>query len=87
MLRYYEGSAMPEIAQVLGCRFGTVRGYACRALAALRVTVTERERAFIGGDTAARAPVPTALAQASVGARRGPTAGERNDGSGEGRDA
>jgi RNA polymerase sigma-70 factor (sigma-E family) len=40
VLRYYEGLSDPEIADVLGCRPGTVRGYACRALAALRVELT-----------------------------------------------
>jgi RNA polymerase sigma-70 factor (sigma-E family) len=37
VLRYYEGFSDPEIAEVLGCTPGTVRGYASRALAALRV--------------------------------------------------
>lgn len=37
VLRYYEGLTDPEIADVLGCRPGTVRGYASRALAALRI--------------------------------------------------
>jgi RNA polymerase sigma-70 factor (sigma-E family) len=37
VLRYYQGLSDPEIAEVLGCRPGTVRGYAARALAALRV--------------------------------------------------
>lgn len=36
-LRYYEGLSDAEIADVLGCRPGTVRGYASRALATLRV--------------------------------------------------
>jgi RNA polymerase sigma-70 factor (sigma-E family) len=36
VLRYYQGLSDPEIAEVLGCRAGTVRGYAARALAALR---------------------------------------------------
>lgn len=36
VLRYYQGLSDPEIAEVLGCRPGTVRGYAARALAALR---------------------------------------------------
>ncbi len=38
VLRYYEGLTDTEIAELLGCRPGTVRGYASRALAALRVT-------------------------------------------------
>jgi RNA polymerase sigma-70 factor (sigma-E family) len=40
VLRYYEGLSDREIADVLGCRPGTVRGYASRALAALRVELT-----------------------------------------------
>ena len=41
VLRYYEGLSDPEIADRLGCRPGTVRGYASRALAALRISVTD----------------------------------------------
>lgn len=37
VLRYYEGLCDQEIADVLGCRPGSVRGYASRALAALRI--------------------------------------------------
>jgi RNA polymerase sigma-70 factor (sigma-E family) len=37
VLRYYEGFSDTEIAELLGCAPGTVRGYASRALAALRV--------------------------------------------------
>jgi RNA polymerase sigma-70 factor (sigma-E family) len=37
VLRYYEGLSDLEIASVLGCSHGTVRGYASRALAALRI--------------------------------------------------
>jgi RNA polymerase sigma-70 factor (sigma-E family) len=37
VLRYYEGLSDQEIATVLGCAPGTVRGYASRALATLRV--------------------------------------------------
>jgi RNA polymerase sigma-70 factor (sigma-E family) len=37
VLRYYAGMSYSEIADVLGCSPGTVRGYASRALAALRV--------------------------------------------------
>jgi RNA polymerase sigma-70 factor (sigma-E family) len=37
VLRYYAGLSDSEIADVLGCGAGTVRGYASRALAALRV--------------------------------------------------
>jgi RNA polymerase sigma-70 factor (sigma-E family) len=49
VLRYYERLTDPEIAQMLGCSAVTVRGYAFRALAALRLEATaelslERER-------------------------------------------
>lgn len=37
VLRYYEDRSDAEIAELLGCRPGTVRAYATRALAALRV--------------------------------------------------
>lgn len=37
VLRFYEGLSDGEIAEVLGCRVGTVRGYGSRALAALRI--------------------------------------------------
>ena len=37
VLRYYEGLSDSEIAEVLGCQPGTVRGYASRALHALRI--------------------------------------------------
>ena len=46
VLRYYESLTDLEIAEVLGCRTGTVRSNASRALATLRVelepTTTER---------------------------------------------
>jgi RNA polymerase sigma-70 factor (sigma-E family) len=41
VLRYYEDLSDQEIAEVLGCTPGTVRGHASRALAALRVELTE----------------------------------------------
>ncbi len=41
VLRYYEGLGDDEIADVLGCRPGTVRGYASRALATLRIHLTD----------------------------------------------
>lgn len=47
VLRYYEGLPDTQIAEVLGCTPGTVRGYASRALATLRVEITRS------------APVPT----------------------------
>ncbi|MGW1997274.1 SigE family RNA polymerase sigma factor [Embleya sp. NPDC001921] len=40
VLRYYEGLSDDEIAETLDCRPGTVRGYASRALATLRVELT-----------------------------------------------
>ena len=49
-LRYYEGLSDTEIANLIGCRPGTVRGYATRALATLRVEMNVRpgqERAFL----------------------------------------
>lgn len=44
VLRYYEGLTDAEIAAALGCSSGTIRGYASRALAALRVELTEAPR-------------------------------------------
>jgi RNA polymerase sigma-70 factor (sigma-E family) len=41
-LRYYSGLTDNEIAAELGCSVGTVRGYASRALATLRVSAIER---------------------------------------------
>jgi RNA polymerase sigma-70 factor (sigma-E family) len=38
VLRYYEGLSDHEIAHLIGCRTVTVRGYAARALAALRIS-------------------------------------------------
>lgn len=40
VLRYYEGLSDDEIAETLDCRPGTVRAYASRALASLRVQLT-----------------------------------------------
>jgi RNA polymerase sigma-70 factor (sigma-E family) len=39
VLRYFDGFPDPEIAQLLGVTPVTVRGYAARALAALRISV------------------------------------------------
>jgi RNA polymerase sigma-70 factor (sigma-E family) len=44
VLRYYEGLDDQEIADVLGCRSSTVRGYASRALATLRIELRTTER-------------------------------------------
>jgi RNA polymerase sigma-70 factor (sigma-E family) len=43
VLRYYEGLTDGEIADVLGCRASTVRSHASRALATLRVRLTNAE--------------------------------------------
>lgn len=40
VLRYYEQLTDPEIATMLGCSAGTVRGYASRALTTLRLNIT-----------------------------------------------
>jgi RNA polymerase sigma-70 factor (sigma-E family) len=47
VLRYYEGRPDAEIAELLGCSPGTVRGYASRALAALRVEMSPRPGASL----------------------------------------
>jgi RNA polymerase sigma-70 factor (sigma-E family) len=39
-LRYHGGLSDAEIASAMGCRVGTVRGYASRALRSLRVQLT-----------------------------------------------
>jgi RNA polymerase sigma factor (sigma-70 family) len=39
VLRYYECLTDAEIAEVLGCAVGTVRGHASRALASLRAGI------------------------------------------------
>jgi RNA polymerase sigma-70 factor (sigma-E family) len=44
VLRYYEGLSDTEIADVLGCRPATVRGYASRALATLRIGLDTGDR-------------------------------------------
>ena len=41
VLRYYEDLSDSDIAQTLGCRLTTVRGYAHRALSALRVDISD----------------------------------------------
>jgi RNA polymerase sigma-70 factor (sigma-E family) len=41
-LRYYGGLSDAEIAQAMGCTPGTVRGYAARALQALRVELADQ---------------------------------------------
>jgi RNA polymerase sigma-70 factor (sigma-E family) len=49
VLRFYEGMTDAEIAQVLGCAVGTVRGYASRALAILRIELADAESPLNGG--------------------------------------
>ncbi len=44
VLRYYERLTDDEIAIVLGCSSGTVRGYASRALATLRLDIVTEPR-------------------------------------------
>jgi RNA polymerase sigma-70 factor (sigma-E family) len=54
VLRYYEDLSDAEIAEVLRCREGTVRGYAARAFATLRVELAQRledEASHSGGST------------------------------------
>ncbi|AGL19589.1 SigE family RNA polymerase sigma factor [Actinoplanes sp. N902-109] len=46
VLRYYEGLGDDEIADVLACRPGTVRGYASRALATLRIEIVQHSEAL-----------------------------------------
>jgi RNA polymerase sigma-70 factor (sigma-E family) len=43
VLRYYEQLTDPEIATMLGCSPGTVRGYASRAIARLRLDALHKE--------------------------------------------
>jgi RNA polymerase sigma-70 factor (sigma-E family) len=43
-LRYYEGLSNVEIAEVLGCKVGTVGGYVSRALATLRIELAPEPR-------------------------------------------
>jgi RNA polymerase sigma-70 factor (sigma-E family) len=45
VLRYYEDLGDAEIAGLLGCRPGTVRSHASRALAALRIEMSPKSRA------------------------------------------
>lgn len=41
VLRFYEGLSDSEIAEIMGCRPATVRGYASRALSTLRIELAE----------------------------------------------
>lgn len=49
VLRYYEDLSDQQIADILGCRPGTVRGYAARALATLRVDLLQTELTAANG--------------------------------------
>lgn len=51
VLRYYGGLTDAEIAETLGCSPGTVRGYASRALATLRVELTPHPDSYPNGRT------------------------------------
>jgi RNA polymerase sigma-70 factor (sigma-E family) len=51
VLRYYETLSDAEIAEVLGCTPGTVRGYASRALATLRVDLSRTPSGAVGKET------------------------------------
>ncbi len=48
VLRYYEGLSDSGIAELLGCTPGTVRGYAARALATLRVDLSRTPSDAVG---------------------------------------
>jgi RNA polymerase sigma-70 factor (sigma-E family) len=48
VLRYYEDRGDNEIAELLGCAPGTVRGYASRGLAALRIELRPQQPAVPG---------------------------------------
>jgi RNA polymerase sigma-70 factor (sigma-E family) len=52
VMRYYAGLTDAEIAEILGCRPVTVRGYAVRALAALRVELSQPVTADLGSSDA-----------------------------------
>jgi RNA polymerase sigma-70 factor (sigma-E family) len=49
-LRYYQNLSDDEIADVLGCSSGTVRGYASRALAALRQRLSAADESTVASD-------------------------------------
>src|SRR6185437_9609053 len=51
VLRYYEALSDAEIAEVLGCTPGTVRGYASRALATLRVDLSRTPSGAVRKET------------------------------------
>lgn len=47
-LRYYNSLTDTEIAEVMGCSPGTVRGYASRALAELRLRLPDHDKSTSG---------------------------------------
>jgi RNA polymerase sigma-70 factor (sigma-E family) len=51
VLRYYEDFSDLEIADVLGCTPGTIRGYAARALAALRIELAPAADSTVRNDS------------------------------------
>ena len=55
VMRFYGGLSDDEIADILGCRPATVRGYASRALKALRIELTEQSDTAARSDRAYRA--------------------------------
>ena len=63
VLRYYEGFSDPVIADLLGVSPGAVRGYASRALAALRIELTQAGSA--SADQVAKAGRRSGLASAA----------------------
>ncbi len=66
VLRYYEGMSDKQIAEVLGCAETTVRGYAFRGLAALRIELTA-ERDEDGGLAMAQEPTAPESARRAAG--------------------
>jgi RNA polymerase sigma factor (sigma-70 family) len=51
-LRYYGGLSDIDIAEAMGCTPGTVRGYASRALRALRIDSSSRWQSSVTAETA-----------------------------------
>jgi RNA polymerase sigma-70 factor (sigma-E family) len=74
VMRYFEDRTEADIAETLGCRVGTVKSHAARALAALRLTLPDQ-----AGFPTAPAPVPKASAPTAGGPKAGDsTAGAAN---------
>ena len=49
VLRFYEGLSSAEVAEVLGCRPVTARGYISRALRSLRIELSQHESSSVSG--------------------------------------